>query len=246
MTQVSPSLSPNVGTSRVVQRGGGGAPASAFTPMDLSTATIVDPNSLFDAGASTLGTTSTIAVNNAHGLWDGALDGLGFFFSLGALPALVENNSGVVLRLKFASTTAVNPWRIALGVDGNSGAPAWAAGGQMGGMLQGNCNARRDLIGGGGSSGSNLGAGNLGRFVDTYIQFNPLSTGNTGPAVRGILVTVSDAAKTSCATVGAQVNPGTNLAGIGYAILGIGNTSVGPASVYTGVEASYQLVPRQP
>ncbi len=225
---------------------GAAAPAAAYTVMDLSAATVVDPNSLLDAGGSTLGTTSTIALNNAHGLWDGGRDGLGFFFSLGALPALVEDNSGVVLRVKLTGLTAVNPWRLALGFDANAGAAAWTAGGFMGGMLQGNCNARRDYISGGGSSGSNLGAGNLGRYIDTYIQFNPASTGNVAPAVRGILVTISDSARTSCAQIGAGVTPAATLAGTGYAILGIGNASVGAAATYTGVECSYQLLPRQP
>jgi len=245
MTILTPNPDPCLGTSRVSQRAGAAAPAGGFTTMDLAAATLVDPNGLLDAGASTLGTTSTVAVNTGvQGLWDGGLDGLGFFFSLGALPALVIDNSGVILRLKIGSTAAPNPWRISLGFNAVAGAAAWGDG-FMGGQLQGVCNARRDLIGGGGSSGSNMGA-NTGVFIDTFIQFNNVSTGNTGPEVRGILVTISDSAKTLSAGIGAGVNPTNTMTGTGYAVLGIGNTSAGPATSWVDIEASYQLIPRQP
>ena len=244
MAEILPGEATRRGISRIKFRATA-APAGGFTAMDLSAGTLVDPNGLLDAPNSTLGAVSTIALNNIHGLWDAGLDGLGFFFSLGALPALIVENSGVVLRVKITGAPP-SPWRLSMGFDANAGAPAWTAGGFMGGMLKGNCFARNDSIGGGGGSGSNLGAGNLGRYVDTYVQFNPLSTGNVGPAVRGLLCTISDATKANCASVGAQVTPAATLAGTGYAILGIGNTSGANAADYTGVEASYQLIPRQP
>tara|TARA_B100001778_G_C18592166_1_gene632796 strand:- start:846 stop:1493 length:648 start_codon:yes stop_codon:yes gene_type:complete len=215
--------------------------------MDLSAGTKVDPNGLLDSGNSTLGTTSTIAVNTgAQGLWDSGLDGLGFFFDLGALPALAQNNSGIVLRLKFDTTSYTSgSWRIALGMSANAGAAAWTSGGFMGGMLLGNSNARRDPIGGSGSTGTNL-SGNTGRLIDTYLQFNPAGTGQTGPEIRGILTTVTDAAKANSAQVGAATNPSASLAGNGYAVFGIGNTSSSAVCNFTGIEASYQLIPRQP
>jgi hypothetical protein len=223
----------------------GGAPA--FTAMDLSSATLVDPNGLFDAGGSTLGSSSTVAVNTGiQGLWDAGLDGLGFFFSLGALPALVQDNSGVVLRLKFGATTySTGSWRLSLGVDATAGAPAWTADGFMGGMIQNASNARRDQIGAGGSTGTSLSSTD-GRYIDTYIQFNNAGVGQTGPEIRGILTTVSDAAKTTSAQVGAGVNPSGSLAGTAYAVFGIGNTGSSAACEWSGVECSYQLIPRQP
>jgi len=237
------------GTSQINFRGSGGGPppSSAFTTMDLSAGTLVDPNGLFDAGNSTLGTVSTVAVNTGvQGLWDTGLDALGWYFDLGALPALVEDNSGVVLRLKFVNTSYTSgSWRIALGVSANAGAPAWTTGGFMGGMLLGNSNARRDQIGGSGSTGTNLNA-NTGRFIDTYVQFNPAGTGQTGPEIRGIMTTVSDAAKTDSAQVVGAVNGSATLAGNGYAIFGIGNTGTSAVCNFTDLECSYQLIPRQP
>jgi hypothetical protein len=213
--------------------------------MDLSAATLVDPNGILNGGASSLGTTSTIALNNVHGLWDAGLDGLGFFFQLGATASVFADNAGVVLRVKFVAPFPLSPWRIALGADANAGPAAWTSGGFMGSMLQGSCHARRDQIGDGGSSGTNLG-GNTGTSIDTFIQWNPLSTGNAAPAIRGILVTVGDATLTNFAQVGAGVTPAATLTAPLYAVLGIGNGSAGAASTYNGVEASYQLIPRQP
>ncbi len=215
--------------------------------MDLSAGTKVDPNNLLDSGNSTLGTTSTIAVNTGvQGLWDAGLDALGFFFNLGALPALAQNNSGLVLRLKFTGTTySTGTWRLSLGFSANAGSPTWTAGGFMGGSIIGNSTARRDLIGSTGSSGTGL-AGSTGRFIDTYVQFNNGGTGQTGPEIRGILTTITDAAKTTSAQVGAGVNPSSSIAGNGYAVLGIGNTGSSAACNFSGLEASYQLIPRQP
>jgi hypothetical protein len=241
------SFSRSKGASFNTAETGGGGGGSDFTVMDLSAATLVDPNNLLDAGNSTLGTVSTVAVNTGvQGLWDAGLDGLGFYFSLGALPALAEDNSGVVLRLKFATTSYTSgSWRLALGVSANSGAPAWTAGGYMGGMLLGNSNARRDQIGGSGTTGTNLNA-NTGRLIDTYIQFNPNGTGQTGPEIRGIMTTVTTAAKTESAQVAGGVNGAATLTGTAYAILGIGNTGSSPVCDFTGLEASYKLIPRQP
>lgn len=241
------SFSRSKGASFNTAETGGGGGGSDFTVMDLSAATLVDPNNLLDAGNSTLGTVSTVAVNTGvQGLWDAGLDGLGFYFSLGALPALAQDNSGVVLRLKFDTTSYTSgSWRIALGVSANAGAAAWTSGGFMGGMLLGQSNARRDPIGGSGSTGTNLG-GNTGRLIDVYVQFNPLGTGQTGPEIRGILTTVTDAAKANSAQVGAAVNSSFTLTGTGYAILGIGNTSNSAVCNFTGLEASYKLIPRQP
>ena len=236
------------GTSQITFRGGGGGGGgSAFTVMDLNAATLVDPNNLLDAGNSTLGTTSTVAVNTGvQGLWDAGLDALGFFFDLGALPALAQDNSGVILRLKFTGTTYTSgSWRIALGVSANAGAAAWTSGGFMGGMLLGNSNARRDAIGASGSTGTNL-SGNTGRLIDTYLQWNNAGTGQTGPEIRGILTTVTDSAKTLSAQVGAATNTSASLAGNAYAIVGIGNTSGSAVCEFSGLECSYQLVPRQP
>ena len=247
MTLKIPAIT-DPGTSQISFRGGtGGGGGSAFTVMDLNSATLVDPNNLLDAANSTLGTVSTVAVNTGvQGLWDAGLDALGFFFDLGALPALAENNSGVILRLKFVNTSyTTGSWRIALGVSANAGSPTWTSGGFMGGMLLGNSNARRDPIGGSGSTGTNL-SGNTGRLIDTYIQFNPAGTGQTGPEIRGILTTVTDAAKTTSAQVGAALNPSASLTGNGYAVFGIGNTASSAVCNFTDLECSYQLVPRQP
>lgn len=241
------SFSRSKGASFDTAETGGGGGGSDFTVMDLSAATVVDPNGLLDGANSTLGTVSTVAVNTGvQGLWDAGLDGLGFYFSLGALPALVEDNSGVVLRLKFVNTSFTSgSWRISLGVSANAGAAAWTSGGFMGGMLLGNSNARRDSVGSTGSTGTNLN-GNDGRLIDVYIQFNPNGTGQTGPEIRGILTTVTKADKSESAQVGAAVNGSATLAGTGYAILGIGNTANSAVCDFTGLEASYKLIPRQP
>lgn len=241
------SFSRSKGASFNTAETGGGGGGSDFTVMDLSAATLVDPNNLLDAANSTLGTVSTVAVNTGvQGLWDAGLDGLGFYFSLGALPALAEENSGVVLRLKFDTTSYTSgSWRLALGVSANSGAAAWTAGGYMGGMLLGNSNARRDQIGSSGTTGTNLSA-NTGRLIDTYIQWNPNGTGQTGPEIRGISTTVTTAAKTESAQVASGVNGSATLTGTAYAILGIGNTGSSAVCDFTGLEASYKLIPRQP
>lgn len=225
--------------------GGGGTPA--FTAVDLSAVTVVDPNNLLDAGNSTLGTVSTVAVNTGvQGLWDAGLDGLGFFVPLGALPALFQDNSGVALRMKFTGTTFTSgSWRVSLGVSANAGAPAWTANGFMGGMLQTNSNARRDQIGSSGSTGTNLG-GTTGRFIDTFLQWNNNGTGQTGPEIRGLSTTVSDAAKTTSAQVAAGVNSAGSLAGTAYAVLGFGNTASSNVCEWSGLEFSFQLIPRQP
>lgn len=219
--------------------GGGGAappaPASAWTDVDLSTATKYDDNSLYTAAGSTLGTESTIVLNGVnHGRIDAAMDGLFFTLQLSSFDR--EKHFGVALRATW-SNSLPGTWEMYIGV-GNDADPVVDAGVYLSSQMK----ALSASVGGNdyGQHPTNNQSVNDARYLGGMINYRSDrqdgscgQSGNSGRTVR--------------AGQNRSTDPGTAMTDNDqFLMIGFGNQSAKADGTYngtlTGLKVQYQLL----
>jgi len=237
--------------------------------VDLSAATVQDPNTVFNLGGSTLGTTSQVALTDGYAgsvesnsATRGVSEIPAFVFRISTSADVYKDFSGVVIRVivdSWPTATTTRYWRLIIGVgDSNTNIVDDKAVAAIMYTNQTTVTGRTEngLCGNTFQNGSApddaaaWGAAKGGTLV-TAIQWSDDSSGQTGPEARGVNTSSQrlDQSDGSIAA-GAALNPPNAWAAgnlsifVAWDINNTGTSARPDAGTFTNLELSYQLIPR--
>lgn len=242
--------------------------ASAWTKVDLSAATVQDPNSCLDIGASTLGTTSQVEVVaeyagsvESNSASRGVSEIPAFVFRVSTSADVYKDYAGIAIRVvidAWPTATTTRYWRMILGVgDSNTNIVDDQAAAGLVYLSQSPVTGKTEC-GMPGNTFTNGTAPDDGAAWTTAktCAFNVMvgwsddTAGQTGPEGRSIIATTQRLDKTDGSIAASVINPPSSWATgnvsifLGWDINNTGVSALPDAGTMTNVELSYMLLAR--
>jgi len=242
--------------------------SSTWTKVDLSAATVQDPNTIMNIAGSTLGTTSQIVMtagyagsvesNNAS---RGVSEIPAFVFRVSTSADVFKDYAGIAIRVvidAWPTATTTRYWRMVLGVgDSNTNIVDDKAAAGLVYLSQSPVSGKTECGMPGNSFTNGTAPDDGGAWTtaktcafNVMVGWSDDTAGQTGPEGRSIIATTQRLDKTDGSIAASVINPpaswstGNLSIFLGFDINNTGTSALPDAGTMTNVELSYRLIDR--